>query len=125
LGDGFIPKLRSPRSSLNCFLIVGKKYWPLPDVCHGESDLQSYLFQTQHMMRAEMTFKQREFYPRIIRLKPLIARIGLSRSTIYDRMNRQSPRYDATFPRSVKLGPGAVGWIESEITAWLEQRMAA
>jgi len=72
-----------------------------------------------------MTIKQREFYPRIIRLKPLIARIGLSRSTIYDRMNRLSPRYDPTFPRSVKLGPGAVGWIESQITAWLEQRMAA
>ncbi|EJM17142.1 putative transcriptional regulator [Pseudomonas sp. GM21] len=89
------------------------------------SPTYSPISSKHNMTRTKMTFKQREFYPRIIRLKPLTARIGLSRSTIYDRMDKLSPRYDPTFPRSVKLGPGAVGWIDSEITAWLEQRMAA
>jgi prophage regulatory protein len=28
------------------------------------------------------------------------------------------------FPQSIKLGPRAVGWAESEITAWLESRKA-
>jgi prophage regulatory protein len=65
------------------------------------------------------------FYPKIVRLKQLTERIGLGRSTIYDRMDVQSPRYDATFPKPIKLGAAAVGWIDSEITTWIEQRMSA
>nr|ART37181.1 D478 [uncultured bacterium] len=29
------------------------------------------------------------------------------------------------FPRRVKIGVRAVGWLESEVTAWLESRVAA
>jgi prophage regulatory protein len=65
------------------------------------------------------------FYPKILRLKQLTERIGLGRSTIYDRMNVHSPRYDATFPKPIKLGAAAIGWIDSEITSWIEQRMTA
>lgn len=65
------------------------------------------------------------FPPRIVRLKELSERIGLGRSTIYDRMDAQSPRYDATFPKPIKLGAAAIGWIDSEITTWIEQRMSA
>lgn len=65
---------------------------------------------------------------KIIRLKQVIALTGLSRSTIYDRINPKSKRYDASFPKSIKLGSalqvGAVGWIESEIQAWIKQRIA-
>lgn len=64
-------------------------------------------------------------HPRILRLKQLTERIGLGRSTIYDRMDVQSPRYDATFPKPIKLGAAAIGWIESEITAWIELRASA
>ncbi|PIB50725.1 AlpA family transcriptional regulator [Pseudomonas sp. 2995-1] len=64
-------------------------------------------------------------YPRVLRLKQLSERIGLGRSTIYDRMDAQSPRYDATFPKPIKLGAAAIGWIDSEITTWIEQRMFA
>ena len=65
------------------------------------------------------------FHPRIVRLKELSERIGLGRSTIYDRMDAQSPRYDATFPKPIKLGAAAIGWIDSEITTWIERRMSA
>ncbi|WP_460385228.1 helix-turn-helix transcriptional regulator [Pseudomonas amygdali] len=51
-------------------------------------------------------------------------RIGLSRSTIYDRMDPNSPRFDSTFPRPVKLGASAIGWFESAITEWLKQRFS-
>jgi predicted DNA-binding transcriptional regulator AlpA len=65
---------------------------------------------------------------KINRLKQVIALTGLSRSTIYDRINPKSKRYDASFPKSIKLGSalqvGAVGWIESEIQAWIKQRIA-
>lgn len=64
---------------------------------------------------------------KIIRLKRVLELTGLSRSTIYDRINPKSKRYDASFPKSVRLGSpltaGAVGWIESEIQYWIEQRI--
>ncbi|AMT87200.1 AlpA family transcriptional regulator [Pseudomonas koreensis] len=77
------------------------------------------------MTRRQVTNTEAVFYPRILRLKQLSERIGLGRSTIYDRMDTQSPRYDATFPKPIKLGPAAIGWIDSEITIWIEQRMSA
>ncbi|MBM0211281.1 AlpA family phage regulatory protein [Pseudomonas syringae pv. maculicola] len=61
----------------------------------------------------------------MVRLKQLTERIGLRRSTIYDRMDKLSPRYDPSFPLPIKLGAGAIGWIDSEITAWIEKRMSA
>lgn len=68
---------------------------------------------------------------RILRLKQVIERTGLSRSTIYDRMNPKSKRYDNSFPIPLKLNAnassstGAVGWLESSIDEWIEHRMAA
>lgn len=77
------------------------------------------------MTSSQVTNSQTVFYPRILRLKQLTERIGLGRSTIYDRMDVQSPRYDASFPKPIKLGASAIGWIDSEITTWIAQRMAA
>ena len=55
----------------------------------------------------------------IIRLKQVQKRTGLSRSTIYLRIQESS------FPRPLKLGgPRAVGWLESEIDAWLAKHVA-
>lgn len=65
---------------------------------------------------------------RIIRLKQVIALTGLSRSTIYERMNPKSRRYDATFPKAIKLSSstlqsGAIGWEERAIERWIENRI--
>ncbi|USX25538.1 AlpA family transcriptional regulator [Oxalobacteraceae bacterium OTU3CINTB1] len=60
---------------------------------------------------------------RIIRRKQLEERTGLSRSAIYDRLSSNSPRFDPSFPRAIKLGANSVGWVESEIEAWLLSRM--
>lgn len=66
---------------------------------------------------------------RVLRLKTVLERIGVGRSTAYDWMNPKSPRYDVTFPHSIKLsgggGGGAVGWIESDINRWIDSRIAA
>lgn len=62
---------------------------------------------------------------KILRIVNLIKKIGIARSTIYDWMNEKSPRYDPTFPRSIRLGNGrsrAVGWLESDIDTWLLNR---
>jgi len=58
----------------------------------------------------------------ILRLKQVAARTGLSRSAIYDKLNRKSPRHDPTFPIQVRLGTDAVGWHASEVEAWLASR---
>ena len=56
---------------------------------------------------------------RIVRLPDVQARTGLSRSTIYVRVAAGS------FPKPVQLGGRAVGWIESEVDAWIRQQIAA
>lgn len=55
----------------------------------------------------------------IIRLPEVKARTGLSRSTIYLRISR------GEFPPPVSLGGRAVGWIETEIQAWIQDRIDA
>lgn len=53
---------------------------------------------------------------RIIRLPELVARTGLSASSVY----RSRKRGD--LPQPVVLGPNAVGWRLSEVLAWLAAR---
>ncbi len=57
----------------------------------------------------------------MLRLKEVTKRTGLCRSTIYNKLDSRSPRYDASFPKQIKLGSGAVRWIEAEISFWLEE----
>ena len=45
--------------------------------------------------------------------------LSISKSTLYDWINPKSPRYDNHFPRPIKLGSSAVGWVEIELEAWL------
>lgn len=61
----------------------------------------------------------------ILRRKEVEARTGLSRTTIYDKLNPKSPRHDPTFPKQISLGAESVGWIEAELNAWIESRITA
>ena len=54
----------------------------------------------------------------ILRRKQVEARVGLARSTIYQRVSA------GTFPKPISLGARAVGWIESEVSFWLESQVA-
>lgn len=62
----------------------------------------------------------------VLRMRKVVDRLGISRSTIYDWMNPKSPRYDSTFPLPIKLSGkcshGAVGWLESDIIFWIQSR---
>ena len=53
----------------------------------------------------------------ILRLPVVKQRTGLSRSSIYLAMSRDE------FPRAIHLGKHAVGWLESDIEAWLAERI--
>ena len=50
---------------------------------------------------------------RIIRLKTVLARTGLSRSTIYRKIA------EGTFPPQIKISTNGTGWHESEINRWI------
>jgi prophage regulatory protein len=55
---------------------------------------------------------------RIIRLPIVQEKTGLKHAEIYDRIKGGS------FPRQVPLGLKAVGWLEHEIDAWIDERAA-
>lgn len=54
---------------------------------------------------------------RIIRLKEVEGRTGLKRSTIYRRIQR------GLFPMNIKMGTRTSGWVDTEITSWIEQQI--
>jgi prophage regulatory protein len=55
---------------------------------------------------------------RLIRLKEVKYYSGLARSTVY--------KYVAagTFPKPVPLGGRAVAWVQGEVEAWIDSRIA-
>ncbi|AKX47399.1 hypothetical protein AKN94_08570 [Thiopseudomonas alkaliphila] len=53
---------------------------------------------------------------RILRLPEVKTKIGFGRSTIYALMA------NGEFPRSIRIGARAVGWLESDINQWIETR---
>lgn len=54
---------------------------------------------------------------RILRLPAVRQLIGLSRSSIYARIQA------GTFPAPVKMGK-ASGWVEAEVQAWIDHQIA-
>lgn len=51
---------------------------------------------------------------RIIRLKAVLARTGLSRSTLYRKIQ------EGSFPPQVRISTHGAGWRESSINHWIE-----
>ena len=56
---------------------------------------------------------------RFLRLPQVKERTGVSKSFMY------AGGKEGTFPLPIKLGNRAVGWLESEINAWVEARAAS
>ena len=53
---------------------------------------------------------------KILRMRSVLERTGLSRSTIYRKVQ------EGTFPPKVKLSEHCCGWRESEINRWIHFR---
>ena len=60
---------------------------------------------------------QPEPLDRILRIKAVLARTGLTRSTLYRKMAA------GTFPRNMRISTRCMGWRESAIAAWLDNPM--
>ena len=56
---------------------------------------------------------------RLMRRREVERIAGLSRSSIYRLMQ------EGEFPKPVRVGPAAVRWRASDITAWIESRPVA
>ena len=50
---------------------------------------------------------------RIIRMKTVLARTGLSRSTLYRKIA------EGTFPRQIPISVHGAGWHESSVNRWI------
>jgi prophage regulatory protein len=50
---------------------------------------------------------------RILRLKNVLERTGLSRSTVHRKVHAR------TFPKPLKISERCIGWRESEVESWL------
>jgi prophage regulatory protein len=77
---------------------------PLPDRSDG-------LLETAHEANAGAG-------PRLERLPSVLARTGLSRTTIWRRAG-------VDFPAPVRLGPSTVAWVSKEVDQWITDRIAA
>jgi len=55
---------------------------------------------------------------KILRLPQVCEVTGLCRSMIYQL------EADLRFPQRVKIGVRAVGWLDKEVNAWLDRRIA-
>jgi prophage regulatory protein len=55
----------------------------------------------------------------ILRMKAAMAKTGFARSTIYALMKK------GQFPHQVKLSEKAVGWLESDLDAFIQSRVDA
>jgi len=61
--------------------------------------------------------KIRSHLMRLIKLKEVIEKTSLGRSTIYEFMTK------GTFPKQVSLGAKSVAWLESEVDDWIMERI--
>lgn len=53
----------------------------------------------------------------ILRIQTVLKRTGLSRSTMYRKME------NGTFPANIRISTRCVGWRESAVNAWLRNPM--
>ncbi|MFF7710729.1 AlpA family phage regulatory protein [Pseudomonas sp. NPDC007930] len=62
---------------------------------------------------------------RVLRMKSVSERTGLSRTTLYNLMDPKSKYYDPSFPQRIRLTSrvgGAIGFIEHEIDEWIASK---
>ncbi|MGV7172376.1 helix-turn-helix transcriptional regulator [Xanthomonas axonopodis] len=66
--------------------------------------------------------------PRAVRLPEVLQLLGISRSTLYNRLDESSPQYDPDMPRPFKLGKGdraPTAWLHQDIVVYIESCVAA
>ena len=60
----------------------------------------------------------------LISIKQVMEIVGVGRSTIYEMIDKNSPYYDPTFPKKVKITQNRIDWSAWEIHQWIENKLA-
>lgn len=55
---------------------------------------------------------------RVLRIRQVCEKVGVCRARVYE-LEREG-----RFPKRIRLGMNAVGWVESELDQWIAERMA-
>ncbi len=55
---------------------------------------------------------------RVLRKRAVVKKVG------YSSMHIARLEKAGQFPRRIRLGPNSVGWVEAEIDAWIEAKVA-
>jgi prophage regulatory protein len=58
-------------------------------------------------------------YPKLLRIRQVVERTGLGRSTIYDLIKK------GQFPKQVYITERCVGWSEDGVHDWILERLEA
>ena len=69
--------------------------------------------------RIDMETKHQMTNAVLIRRKEVLARVALSRSSLYGLMK------SGKFPKSIKISARAVGWLESDIDSFIASKISA
>ena len=56
---------------------------------------------------------------RVLKLKDVLSKTGLGKTTLYKLIGLSE------FPKPISLGLRSVGWLESEIEAWIQVKINA
>lgn len=57
--------------------------------------------------------------PRLIRLREVLPRVGVGKSTLYRMIQ------EGTFPAPRKIGASVSVWSDAEVSEWVEKKLAA
>ena len=60
----------------------------------------------------------------LISIKQVMEIVGVGRSTIYEMIDKNSPYYDPTFPKKVKITQNRIDWSAYQIHQWIENKLA-
>jgi len=67
---------------------------------------------------------------RLLRRRQIEQLLGISRSTIYARLDPNSKQHDPAFPRPIQIGMtsgkgGSIAWVESECQTYIAHLIAS
>lgn len=54
---------------------------------------------------------------RVLKLKDVLSKTGLSKTSLYKLISLSE------FPKPISLGLRSVGWLDSEIEAWIQEKI--
>ena len=54
---------------------------------------------------------------RFLRMREVVHRTGMSKATIYNRMNQ------GLFPKQIPIGANLVVWLEKDVQEWMQEQV--